>query len=398
VKENLLIRLGQDVHSPIYWLIHNGEETIASGCLDNSLALDELQDKAKARELIVLLPASHVQNITVKLPTKFSRKLENALPFMLEEELACELDDVLLSLDQPKVIDEQHAIDVAICQRNWFENWLDILKSVELNPTRVLPDAFLLPNFDHADYSAIQLGQNWLFKLSDWRIAEVEPSWLNEFAATLEDKTLAHLSDLDFDYTNAVKEITHYDLPLAVFAKQLAATKFNMLQGDYQVKKQTSGLWRTWQWPAIAAGFALTFGIGIKAITAYQLEQQVSIAKKQATQAYQKAFPGTKVRPNLIRKQIKNKLSQLSSGGETSFLFLLDTLTPIFKEVESFTPESLRFDAKRGELRVRASAKDFQSFNQIKLRLEQGELSVEQGSLNNSGNLVVGELKIKVKS
>jgi general secretion pathway protein L len=83
VKENLLIRLGQDVHSPIYWLIHNGEETIASGCLDNSLALDELQDKAKARELIVLLPASHVQNITVKLPTKFSRKLENALPFML---------------------------------------------------------------------------------------------------------------------------------------------------------------------------------------------------------------------------------------------------------------------------------------------------------------------------
>ena len=66
--------------------------------------------------------------------------------------------------------------------------------------------------------------------------------------------------------------------------------------------------------------------------------------------------------------------------------------------MESFTPESLRFDAKRGELRVRASAKDFQSFNQIKLRLEQGELSVEQGSLNNSGNLVVGELKIKVKS
>ena len=104
MKENLLIRLGQDVHSPIYWLIHNGEETIASGCLDNSLALEELKDKAKARELIVLLPASHVQNITLTLPTKYSRKLETALPFMLEEELACDLDDVLISLGQPKML------------------------------------------------------------------------------------------------------------------------------------------------------------------------------------------------------------------------------------------------------------------------------------------------------
>ena len=133
----------------------------------------------------------------------------------------------------------------------------------------------------------------------------------------------------------------------------------------------------------------------MKAVTAYQLEQQVAIAKAQAIEAYQQAFPGGKVRPNLIRRQIQGKLAQLSSGGETGFLFLLHHLTPVFKDVEGFTPETLRFDSKRGELRLRASAKDFQSFNLVKQRLEQASLTVEQGSLSNSGNLVVGEIKIK---
>ena len=100
----------------------------------------------------------------------------------------------------------------------------------------------------------------------------------------------------------------------------------------------------------------------------------------------------------MIRRQIKNKLAQLSNGGETGFLYLLDSLTPIFKEVKEFTPESLRFDAKRAELRVRANAKDFQSFNAVKQRLENSGFVVEQGSLSNSGNLVAGELRIKVGS
>ena len=383
MKETLIIRLGQDVNDVIHWLINNDSETVASGSLDNSLALEELQEKAKARDITVLLPASKVQLLTITLPTKFNRKLEAALPFMLEEELACELDDVLISLGEPCMVNEQHAIQVAVSQRSWFETWLGILKTADLAPNRVLPDALLLPQIDEANIAAVQLGSNWLFKLENWKIAEVEKAWLDGFVSTLEQQAITHYSDLDFSYDNAIQKIESYDLPLAIFAQQLAHTDFNMLQGEFQVKKQSSGLWATWQVPAIAAGSALVFGLILKAVTAYQLEQQVIAAKNETIAAYQKAFPGTKVRPNLIRRQIKNKLAQLSNGGETGFLYLLDSLTPIFKEVKEFTPESLRFDAKRAELRVRANAKDFQSFNAVKQRLENSGFVVEQGSLSN---------------
>ena len=171
MKETLLIRLGHSVNEPINWLVSNANETIASGQLDNSLALEELSEKAKNRELVVLLPAAKVQLNTVALPTKFNRKLEAALPFMLEDELACELDDLLLSIGEPCMLGEKHAVQVAICQRSWFENWLQVLKTAELSPKRVLPDALLLPKFDGSDITATSLNGNWLFKLNTWCIA-----------------------------------------------------------------------------------------------------------------------------------------------------------------------------------------------------------------------------------
>ncbi|WP_462173677.1 hypothetical protein [Pseudoalteromonas xiamenensis] len=46
-------------------------------------------------------------------------------------------------------------------------------------------------------------------------------------------------------------------------------------------------------------------------------------------------------------------------------------------------------------MRIRARGKDFQSFGQVKALFEQQGLSVNQGSLNNDGDFVVGELRVK---
>lgn len=397
MKETLIIRLGQSVNQPIHWLVsaEGEQDAIASGSIENSLALETLVDKSISRELVVLLPASQVQLKTVALPAKFSRKLEAALPFMLEEELACELDDVLISLHEPCMLDDKHAIQVAICQRSWFTNWMDVLKNASLEPKRVIPDALLLPVYDDNQVTTVQFEDTWLFKMAPWQIAEVEANWILPFLSTLNEQDIVHLSDVNFDYPALSQRLDDYDIPLNIFAKSLKQQPFNMLQGDFKVQKKSSGLWQIWQIPAMAAGIVLLFSLILKAVTAYQLEQQVVAAKTETIKAYQAAFPGSKVRANLIRRQIKSKLSEVSGDADVGFLFLLDSLTPIFKEVDAFTPESFRYDAKRNELRLRATAKDFQSFNAVKQRLEQNSLTVEQGSLSNSGNLVVGELRIK---
>ena len=70
-------------------------------------------------------------------------------------------------------------------------------------------------------------------------------------------------------------------------------------------------------------------------------------------------------------------------------------MVDVFSQVSEFTPETLRYDKRRNELRIRARAKDFQTFGKVKIILEKQGLTVEQGSLNNDGDYVVGEIKLR---
>jgi general secretion pathway protein L len=47
---------------------------------------------------------------------------------------------------------------------------------------------------------------------------------------------------------------------------------------------------------------------------------------------------------------------------------------------------------------LRAKGKDFQTFGKVKSILEQQGLKVSQGSLNNDGDNVVGEIKVSRQS
>ena len=87
-----------------------------------------------------------------------------------------------------------------------------------------------------------------------------------------------------------------------------------------------------------------------------------------------------------------NKVQGVSDAG---FLDLTSKLVSVFSQVNEFTPQTLRFDKRRNELRIRARGKDFQTFGKVKAILEQQGVTVEQGSLNNDGDFIVGEIRLR---
>ncbi len=163
----------------------------------------------------------------------------------------------------------------------------------------------------------------------------------------------------------------------------------------YQLKKKSTLWWGYWKSAAIITSVALVASITIKAIELHQLNTQLELAKAQVIERYQKAFPGTKVRPHLIKNQIKGALAKIQDTSDAGFLELTTELVGVFSQVSNFTPETLRYDKKRNELRMRARAKDFQTFGKVKAILEQQGLTVDQGSLSNDGDFVVGEIKLR---
>ncbi|SFD21239.1 type II secretion system protein GspL [Pseudoalteromonas denitrificans] len=407
MSETLIIRLGHSQEDKLHWLIYSNSEheIIASGELNDANELNILTEKVAGRQLVALLPAADVQLKKVTLPAKWNRKLQQALPFIIEDDLACDLDELFIAIDEPfeEVVESEvkHGIQVAILNKKWFETWLDCLAKFELMPEKVLPDALLLPLEDEKA-SAICLGQDWLIKTNDWHIAQVEPDWLAPYFTAAKIETLRHFSPseglIEFSNIKLESDEANFDLPLAIFAKQLKNSRFNLLQGDYQVKKQTRIIRPVWRAPAIAAGIALFMTLGLKGFQVYQLDKQLVVAKQNVISQYKSAFPGTRVRPHLIKNQLRNRLKQIEGGSDAGFLNLMNDLVVVFKQVESFEPESLRYDNKRKEVRVRARGKDFQTFGKVKSILEKQGLEVSQGSLNNDGDNVVGEVKVRRQS
>ncbi|MFC3034813.1 type II secretion system protein GspL [Pseudoalteromonas fenneropenaei] len=399
MTEKLLIRVGFSKADPVHWLIWSAtQEIIASGELTHcDFAL--LAEKAQQREVVLLLPSDQVQLKTVTLPTKWGRKLEQALPYMLEEQLATDIDSVFVAVAEPVMIEERHGVRVALCDESWLAEWLDAFAAEHIEINRALPDALLLPAQAEAGHcSLLQLGEQWLCRMAEWQVAVVETTWFGGFIQALKPQQLHHLSPLPAELAGTVECQAHpeqYDLPLAIFAKQLSALSFNLRQGRFAARKKKPQ-WRSdWRSGMIAAGIALVAFVGVKSAQLFSLSSEVDKLREQSVAAYQEAFPGKVVRPHLLRSQLRNELAQLQGGPSTSFLKLTEQFVSVFNEVKQFSPETIRFDSRRNELRVRARGKDFQTFGQVKALLEQRGLSVEQGSLSNDGDIVVGELKIK---
>ena len=96
MSEQLVIRLGSRAEQSISWLVwasHN-QEVIASGELAGTGQLPELAVRLGNRPVVALVPASDVVLKQVNLPGKPNRQLLQALPYMLEEDQAEDIEQL----------------------------------------------------------------------------------------------------------------------------------------------------------------------------------------------------------------------------------------------------------------------------------------------------------------
>ncbi|MFY8273789.1 type II secretion system protein GspL [Pseudoalteromonas sp. SSDWG2] len=398
MRESLLIHVGESPNQPINWLVYNAaeDEIIGSGQIKDAEHLNELSEKAQSRECTLVLPSAQVQLHTVTLPTKWNRKLAQALPFMIEEQVAVDIDSLFIAHGDAFSEEDKHFMNIALVDKQWLQAWLDVCDQVDIMPTQVHVDALLLPEPQTQSASAIALSDDsFLVRYGNWRAAQLEPNWAGQFlhAANIGALDLYSPLPVDLEDVELRSHEDKFELPLAMFAK--AASALNLRQGPFVYKKKSSGWIKIWRPAITAAVITLVFMFSVKGAQWYYYTQQAQSLQTQVVSTYERAFPGTKVRPHLLRSQINKALGDTGQSDSVNFLGMLQDFSDIVQQSEEFVTQTLRFDQRRNELRVGARAKDFQSFAQVKSRLEQRGFEVEQGSLNNDGESVVGELRIK---
>lgn len=448
MAEILYIRLGSQAQDEISWLIFNTneQEIIASGELTNAEQLSDLTSKAAQRLVKVFVPGCDVLLKRLIVPTKSQRAMRSAVPYMLEDELAQDVDQLFFAyanIANDKSDQSDYNCFVAITQRAQMLLWQSWLADANIQTDFMQPDVLAMP-YVEGQYSAIALhGANTstsastngstsgsakstqiVVRLGQWQGFTLDSeAWqftlknifpLQQSSSSSEKKSdteqaqseiiinaysdLPCLSDLASQQGVTVINAEE-ELPLALFAQHCHRSTFNLLQGMFKVKEHRSKNLKNWLWAAGFAAGALLLNVGYKSAQLWQLSTQQTQVEAQIIARYKKFFPSTKeVRIGIIKSQLKRKIVQLGGASEqVGFLSMLSQVQPAFAKVPALKPESLKFDGKRQELRVQAIADDYQHFEHFKSVLTAANLTVKQGAQNNQGEQVTGSFSIVSK-
>jgi general secretion pathway protein L len=430
MAEKLYIRLGSNAQSTVQWLVYNDvqEGIIACGELTQASELIQLTEKAKSREVIAFVPTSDLVLKSLKVPSKSAKAMRLAVPYMLEDELAQDVDELFFAYSDISVNNTDENCFVAVVEHLQLEQWQLWLANAELHCKKILPDVLAMPvSSDENTATAIVLGDQVLVRYGQWQGSVVDVNvWelisksLAKHVRTENDDTAQEKADNTEKEKEKEKEKTFTlnaysklpessadisintmpeELPLALLAATLSqdkTQKFNLLQGEFKIKEQQSPAITSWLWAAGIATVALLLNVGIKGAELIQLNSQQAQLEQQIVTTYKKTFPKTKrVRVSTIRSQLKAKL--VAVGGistESGFLAMLSQVQPALAAVPEIKPQTLKFDGKHNEIRMQALASDYQYFDKLKIALEANKLVVSQGAQNNQGEQISGSFSI----
>ncbi|WP_448549581.1 type II secretion system protein GspL [Thalassotalea fusca] len=410
MAESLIIRLGSNATDGVQWLIWSAgdAEIIASGELPNAMHLTELTEKASLRPVVALVPACDVAFKRLKVPAKSPRAMKLAAPYMLEDDLAQDVEQLFFAYGSPNLDDDDNNCFLTAVDRQQMALWLSWLSDANIQVQKLIPDALLLPEHE-GSWSCVELFGQVLAKQDAWFATAIEHELFDTLLGRWSSKSdkgesikLHGYSPINIpEHLSTIELVSEpEELPLALLAKNIASIKFNLLQGEFQVKRKRSSTNKVWLVAASVAAFTLLTNLGLKSVKMWQINAQQAQLEQQIIDTYKQAFPETKrVRISTIRSQLKRKMAEVGGGSdEQNFLVMINKLQPAFSQVSNLKPDSLKFDAKRNEIRLQATGKSYQEFEQFKALLEKEQLNVSQGAQNNHGESISGSFSITTSS
>lgn len=397
MSEQLIIRLGSTPQQPLWWLIWSAAaaEVIASGELADATELTGLAERIGVdRPLTALLPACDVVLKEVALPGKPTRQILQALPYMLEEEQAEDIEQLLVLPAQTVQRDSQYLQQVAVVRRGLLEQWLSLLQQAGFTPRRLLPDALLLPVLEQP--VALQLGSQWLLRQGEWQLSCIDDSWWPDYLQLAALPEVLSYSPWPEYCAAQPHQLAPAELPLALLAQQLDVVSFNLLQGAYAPKKASNKHWAQWRLSGSLAAACAVLYLTVVGVEAWQFSRQADQARTEASALYKQQFPTERV-VNL-KRQVERKLAATGAQGQHSLTVLLGSVAPALGGTEPVLLNSLKYESKKAELKLLATAASFQRFEALKAQLQQQGFQVDQGALSQIEGKVQGTLTLRSKS
>lgn len=351
MAEVLVLRPGETAEQPANWIVVDSSGARAGPPVTGPLsaAKTDIGD----RRIIVLAPATDVLTTTVDIPLKSQAKIQQALPFALEELLADDVEELHFAAGARR---DSGRIPVSIINREKLEGWLALLADAGIQADRLVADNYGLARIpgtislliagdqvfinDGADTELVMQGVGPADALAaigafdqgqadddssegstDESDTTAMPRHVLVYCEPGGEETYAHdFIALRHDFESLdVKVLPDGVLPrLAVTVA--AGAGVNLLQGGFGARTEYGSLFRPWRF---AAALLLALGgtaVAGKAIDYFQLNQREQALKEQFIAEYREIAPGADdVRDPVA---VVTSLRARTGGGGTPAVFL----------------------------------------------------------------------------
>lgn len=362
-------------------------------------------------DVVVILPGELAILNCVQLPARNQRQALQALPFVVEEQLADDIEKVHLSVGSRRTDASWPVlvVDLAI-----MASLMDCSEQADLRLKAVYIDAQMLP-VSEGHLSILMHSDRVLFHAAQAVAVFDRASAANMIHFLLGEAIVNHVqirfqADDEEQALLAQQLATEFGalgetqvLMETVEAPSLASllltapvSAINLLQGRFTVR-QPSGKLPWWKIAAAVCLFAWLGQLSIQIGSGWYFSYQANILEKSAEDQYRKLFPDARHVSN-PRKRLESRLAEgASSGSENSFAKLFSGSVQALNSLpnhEGLTIEQLRYESEQGQLELELKAKTIDQLDQFKQALGKLGLSSKISSANDSDGGISGRMQI----
>jgi general secretion pathway protein L len=377
------------------WTIFDSQQRLVQHVAETTLATIPID---KNQQVIVLLPNTEILLTQVTLPTTQRQRLQQAVPYALEEQLAEDIEQLHFALGQR---DAQQRLAVAIIAQRHLDSYLNALREHQLFPTVVMPEVLALPLISES-WSVSQYGQRVLVRTEKQAGFAIDEENLQNILPLM---TLPSQIIVWGKLSESVREaFNSLNMPIIekirdeifLISNNYRTVPINLLQGKYQPVSQTAHLWRPWR---LTVALLLIFScieIGKLGLYYNQLEQQAQALNQQIEQIYRQTFPQAQkiVNPRVQMEQqlieLKGKAKNTQAGN---FLILLNQLSPALSKVTSLNLKEISYQS--GKLELSLEVADLATLESLKRYVKEAGMNAVISPSGGESKVVRAKLQVE---
>ena len=371
----LLLRLPHTPQAEASWILADARGNALSAPQSGPLEL--AAQRAAGRHVCVLVPGTDVLLTEPELPAKAGAKLQQIVPYALEEQLAEDIDELHFAIGKRPV--DSVGTPVAVVALSLMDEWTGALKAAGIHAESMYVDSELLPvNPGHAvalledDVVVVRppvgaticmpsdaLGEALQLVRPTAETGEGSGRGLILYTGAAEWQQFSPQVEAIRDQFDGIKVQLLTSGPLTLLALQLPnARPINLLQGRYTPQSTRTVGWQAWRVAAmLLAGLVVLHAVG-KGAELFMLKQAEHKVDAGIDQAFRAAMPGEQNTTN-AKRRMESKLAALhASGGGGALLAALSALVDARGSVPGTIVQTMSFRDGALELKMAAPNAD----------------------------------------